>query len=236
MLKRRLAALVSAGAGVAVLLTGCSTPATVAGGQPAPVPVGPGRRRDGVPGAGERVDPGLQHRRGVRGHRLGDRARDAQRGPGGGQEVAADPSGEGFVPGDGPDLYGTLTFTVTAAVKAQAHSSTVQVWFESGTRVGNDPKRRIGNLHSGLSRLQRPDSTLRSPAELAGRTFVVMLTSQHGGMKLDDGEYTLAHPLGIAEVLADGTLAFGDGNVWPVMQGSTTTTITLERLKAAVQR
>ncbi|GAA3255816.1 hypothetical protein ACFO1B_46920 [Dactylosporangium siamense] len=233
MHKHKLAALAATGA-VAALLAGCSTPA-------APVD-----HRPAYPAAhiGDETVYAIPVNASIRAYSTVEEfaaiasvivvgtltaAQDVAK------EVAVDPSEEGVAPGEGPDLYGALTFTVTSVVKAPAKPSTVKVWYESGKRDASDPKKRIGNLHAGLSRLQRPDSSLRSPSEFAGRTFVVMLTANKSSMKLSTGEYPLAHPLGIAEVLADGTLLFGDGSVSPVMVGSTLIKVTLDQLKAAVK-
>jgi hypothetical protein len=143
---------------------------------------------------------------------------------------------EGVLAGEGADLYGAITFTVTSAVKGAASGNQLRLVYESGKRDGQKPSVRIAYQHEGLAVIQRPDGTLRTPAELADTTFVVLATPVRRPLVSAGhaSDYELVHPHGMAVLDAGSVLDFGAKP--PVRTRGVATTITLDELRAAVAK
>jgi hypothetical protein len=130
-------------------------------------------------------------------------------------EVQPPPDAEGAFPGEGPDLYGTITFRVIEVLKGAAVEH-LRIVYQSGKRDGDDPKRRIAYRYEGLTPFQLPDGQLRSAAELAGRTFMVFAApnTEYPAFRSDHVRF---HDQGIAEIGAGGLLQFVNPEEGPVL-------------------
>lgn len=122
-------------------------------------------------------------------------------------QVQPSTDAEGVADGEGPDLYGVITFEVATVVKGQAKSGRLRLVYESGKRDGQAGASRIAYAHEGLEALQTQAGGLKAPHELAGRTFVVFAAAA-GYPAAGADLHALAHPYGIAQLSADGALAF----------------------------
>ena len=148
-------------------------------------------------------------------------------------EVLPDPDAEGVLPGEGPDLYGSITFAVTATVKGRVRQKQVEVVYESGKRESAD--RRIAYTHEGLSPFQTATGELRSAAALTGREFLIF-AAPNTVLPVPAGAYVLAHPLGVAAVAKGGAVTFpGPGSQPFGSAGTTVSAVTLAQVRSAVR-
>jgi hypothetical protein len=152
------------------------------------------------------------------------------------REVIPSDREEGVLAGEGADLYGAITFTVTSVVKGAVSGNELRLVYESGKRDGKQPSVRIAYQHDGLAAIQRPDGTLRTPAELANTTFVVLAAPVAGPLSVAGpaSGYMLAHPHGMA--VLDGGSVLDFGAEAPVRTRGFAAAITLDELRAAVAK
>ncbi|WP_249998428.1 hypothetical protein [Actinoplanes sp. M2I2] len=130
-------------------------------------------------------------------------------------EAPVDRNAEGVAEGEGPDIYGRITFRVREVIKGDAGLTRVQIYYESGKRDGEDKTKRIAYTYEGLRFLQRSDATLKAPTEVDGQQFLVLAQSNR---KTAVGGFQLIGSMGLAQVAADGTLS------WPGPPGSSPVT------------
>jgi hypothetical protein len=148
-------------------------------------------------------------------------------------EVAVSANQEGVLAGEGPDLYGSITFKVTAVLKGKINGDELRVVYESGKRDGKNPAVRIAYQHDGLAAFQADNGTLHTASELAGRQFVVFASPNTGVYPVSGTSHCLAHPYGIAEVTGGSALLFSGGKHTPVMKGTAPVPVTLAEVRAA---
>lgn len=137
---------------------------------------------------------------------------------------------EGVFPGEGSDIYGSITFKVTSVVKGEIGRDEITIGYESGKRDAHNPKVRLSYRYEGLAPFQKSDGSLRSAAELAGRTFVVFAMPNRGSVPTQVAGYVQALWSGIAE-LDQSTLVFRDGS--PVSKDRQPVVIHLQDLLAS---
>jgi hypothetical protein len=140
---------------------------------------------------------------------------------------------EGVLEGEGPDLYGSITFKVTAVLKGKISGDELRVVYESGKRDGKNRAVRLAYQHDGLAAFQSENGSLRSASQLAGRQFVVFAHPNTGIYPVSGPSHCLAHPYGIAEVIGGSVLLFGGGKHTPVMRGGAPVSVTLADVRAA---
>lgn len=145
-------------------------------------------------------------------------------------EVPVDPDAEGNAPGEGPEVYGSVSFRLDTVIKGDvAPGATLTIVFLSGkwnTTAKRGP--RIGYLHDGLAGVQRADSRLKSPSELAGITFAVFAAPKPATVPVKAAGLYVA---GIATVDPRGQLTFAGPSPFVSTAG---TAVTLDAVKAAV--
>lgn len=127
---------------------------------------------------------------------------------------------EGVMPGEGANVYGTITFSVDEMLKG-SQATEVSMAFESGKRdpVPGDPDRLLSYTYDNLKELQNDNGSLKSPKDLK-KTYVVFASPNNGYYPAAAGAFVL-DPVGIA-VLRDNTLRFegkpfGRGNQQPTI-------------------
>lgn len=148
-------------------------------------------------------------------------------------EVTPSTAREGVADGEGPDLYGTITFTVTAVVKGTLNEGELRVAYQSGKRDGKNRAIRLAYRHDGLAAFQAQNGSLRTASEFAGRQFVVFAHPNTGIYPVSGASHCLAHPYGIAELLGGSALLFAGGKHTPVMRDDAAVPVTLADLHAA---
>jgi hypothetical protein len=114
---------------------------------------------------------------------------------------------EGEHPGDGPDIFGTITFAVTEVLKGGPVGPHLTIVFESGKRDGRNARQRIAYQHEGLAAFQLDNGELRAPADLAGTTFVIF-ASPNTFHPVYREAFVLAHPMGLAQRTTGDGLRF----------------------------
>jgi hypothetical protein len=139
--------------------------------------------------------------------------------------VEVQPSGsrEGVVPGEGRDIYGRVTFSVTEVIKGDRAAKQIHLRYLSGKRDPEDSTKRIAYSYESLRPMQTSTAQLRSPGELANREFVVFTSpapTLEGNRTQDRRpnapEFALAALDGIAEIVDGGALKFGADYSSPV--------------------
>jgi hypothetical protein len=151
-------------------------------------------------------------------------------------EVVPSPDREGVVPGEGADLFGTITFAVTSVVKGRFDGGELRVAYESGKRDARDRDVRLAYRYQGLAAFQLENGTLRPATEFTGRTFMIFAQPNDGTYPIQGGVYRLAHPYGIAQVRDGSPLAFGDGTFSPVIRADgASVPVSLDDIRAALR-
>jgi hypothetical protein len=125
-------------------------------------------------------------------------------------------SEEGVAPGDGSDVYGTITLRPTEVLKGTVDGD-VTIAFKSGKRdpVFAQRKRLMRYTYDNLRRVQGSNGKLLEPDEIR-ETYVVFLLDNSGYFPQEAGKYVL-DPIGFAVKMPDDHLSF-DGN--PFTSGS----------------
>lgn len=150
-------------------------------------------------------------------------------------EVSPNPDREGVLPGDGEDLYGTITFKVSSVIKGDIKGDVISVGYLSGKRNEPGSRVRLSYQYDGLTAFQDDTGGLRPAMDHAGRSYVVFAKPNPGSVPLAAASHIPAVVYGIAE-LEGNHLRFGeDGTLVPVMQNGRPTVISLEDLIAAAQ-
>lgn len=120
-------------------------------------------------------------------------------------EVMPDPDSEGAFEGEGPDIYGTITFEIIDAYKGSVKSADkLTVVYESGKWNAPDKKLRIAYKHGNMASLHTDRGGLRTPGELGGKTFLLFAGPRAG----DDISAEGFHLISLATVDATGKLKF----------------------------
>jgi hypothetical protein len=146
-------------------------------------------------------------------------------------EVRPSKGAEGVAGGDGPDLYGAVTFEVETVLRGEPVRE-LKVAFVSGVRDGS--RSRIAYHYDYLTSVQRDDARLRTPAELAGTRFL-LLAAPNTLYPLGPEYSMLAHPYGVGPIGADGTVRLGPQGLPPIGGGAASPApVTLEDVKAAI--
>jgi hypothetical protein len=129
-------------------------------------------------------------------------------------EVQPPADAEGAFQGEGPDLYGTITFQVIETLKG-APAEHLRIVYHSGRRDGENSQRRIAYSYEGLASFQQPNGQLRPAAELAGHTFVVFAApnTEHPAFR---GDHIRFHDQGLAEIGPNGAIQFVNPAEGPV--------------------
>jgi hypothetical protein len=148
-------------------------------------------------------------------------------------EVLPDPNAEGVLPGEGPDIIGSITFAVTGTVKGSFSQKQIEIVYESGKREAAD--RRIAYSHEGLAPFQTASGELRGADALAGQEFVIF-AAPNTVLPVKAGAYVLAHPLGIASLASGGSVQFTEPGARPFGPAAAgPSSLTLNQVRAAVR-
>jgi hypothetical protein len=148
-------------------------------------------------------------------------------------EVQPEPDAEGVLPGEGPDLYSTITFTIDKVIKGEPGGDTLTIGYESGKVQSADI--RLAYVHEGLSAFQKPDATLRGAAEFAGRKFVVFAWPNKGTMPTEVAGFVAGGRYGVA-ALDGSAVSFGAADKSPVQQDGKAVQLTLDDLTRAAAK
>ncbi|MEV4706081.1 hypothetical protein [Actinoplanes sp. NPDC049316] len=148
-------------------------------------------------------------------------------------EVLPDPDAEGVLPGEGPDIVGSITFAVTGTVKGPFSQKQIEIVYESGKRETSD--RRIAYSHEGLAPFQTASGRVRGADALAGREFVIF-ARPNTVFPVRAGAYVLAHPLGIASLASGGSVRFNQPGARPFGPAAAGPfSLTLKQVRAAAR-
>jgi hypothetical protein len=145
-------------------------------------------------------------------------------------EVPVDAEGEGNVAGEGPEIYGTVSFKVDSVIKGDIKpGSTLTIVYMSGKWNKADKKGgRIAYTHEKMASVQKADAKLKSPSELDSTTFAIFAAPKPASLPVKAADLYVA---GIATVDGAGQLGFaGD----PPFVSKTKAAVNLDDVKAAV--
>jgi hypothetical protein len=142
-------------------------------------------------------------------------------------EAAVDPSAEGNIEGEGPEIYGTIELRLETVIKGDVKSgSTLTLVYLSGKWNSADRKGlRIAYTHEQMGFVQSKEGGLKSPAELKDLTFIVFAAPKPPGLPVE-GDLHVAE---IAVVDDSGTVAFSHNPPFKASGGSTATSLTQVR-------
>ncbi|MEV6931816.1 hypothetical protein AB0M46_46020 [Dactylosporangium sp. NPDC051485] len=145
-------------------------------------------------------------------------------------EVPVDPEGEGNIAGEGPEIYGTVSFKVDGVIKGDVKpGGTLTVVYLSGKWNRADKKGgRIAYTHEKMANVQQADSKLKSPAELGNTTFAIFAAPKPASLPVQAADLCVA---GIATVDSTGQLVFAGE---PPFVAGTRAAVKLDDVKAAV--
>ncbi|MEV8515482.1 hypothetical protein [Dactylosporangium sp. NPDC051484] len=145
-------------------------------------------------------------------------------------EVPVDPEGEGNIAGEGPEIYGTVSFNVDSVIKGDVKpGGTLTIVYMSGKWNKADKKGgRVAYTHEKMANVQKADSKLKSPAELDNTTFAIFAAPKPASLPVKAADLYVA---GIATVGSAGQLVFAGE---PPFVSKTTAAVKLDDVKAAV--
>ncbi|GAA1541946.1 hypothetical protein GCM10009827_071800 [Dactylosporangium maewongense] len=145
-------------------------------------------------------------------------------------EVPVDPNAEGNIPGEGPEVYGSISFKLDSVIKGDIKpGATLTIVYLSGKWNKEDKKGpRLGYTHDKLANVQKADSRLKSPTELAGTAFAIFAAPKPATVPVKAAGLYVA---GIATVDASGQLKFAGPSPFV---SKTNTPATLDDVKAAL--
>lgn len=145
-------------------------------------------------------------------------------------EVPVDPKAEGNVAGEGPEIYGTITFEVDGVVKGgRRPGDPMTIVYLSG-KWNDAVKRdlRIAYVHERMEPVQTRQARLRTPEELRGQTFVLFAAPKPPGIPVGGDLYVA----GVARLNPGGQVVFGGS---PPFKSGRSAAVTLADIRAAVK-
>ncbi|MET7426061.1 hypothetical protein [Dactylosporangium sp. NPDC005555] len=145
-------------------------------------------------------------------------------------EVPVDPDAEGNIPGEGPEIYGSISFKLDTVIKGDVKpGATLTIVYMSGKWNKADKKGgRLAYTHEKLANVQKPDSRLKSPSELGGTAFAIFAAPKPATLPVKAAGLYVA---GIATVDASGQLIFAGPSPFV---SKTNTAVKLDDVKAAL--